>query len=260
MFAPAAVGNRTGAATFPNDGSAPVVTVRLAGTGLTAVPPRALSVLPGALTFADQRVGTPSDGKSVVITNNSAASVAITDLTTPADFSVSDTCTTLAPRASCSAVVTFQPTAVGPRAGSLTIRTASETLPYQVSLAGQGLFNGIPQLHLSATRIGFGNALLGSAPTSSVVLTNIGLVPVIIGSITASGSFLASSHCGTTLDSGSSCRVDVTFVPFSVGVNACVLEIRDNAENNPHLVDLNGTGCAIPSFFRSRTGFAPCGN
>ncbi len=261
VFAPTAVGDRVGAVTFPNDGSTPVVTVRLAGTGLAAVPPRALSVLPGALAFADQRVGTPSNGKTVTITNNSAASVAITDLNaSPADFTVSDTCTTLAPRAACSAVVTFQPTAVGPRAGSLTIRTASESTPYFVSLAGQGLFNGIPQLHLSATRIGFGNALLGSAPANSVVLTNIGLVPVIIGSITASGSFFVSSHCGTTLDPGNSCSVDIAFVPFAVGVSAGVLEIRDNAANNPQLVDLAGNGCAIPSFFRNRIGAALCGN
>ena len=55
------------------------------------------------------------------------------------------------------------PTETGPRAGTLTIRTLRDADPYLVALDGIGDENRVPVLELSATRVGFGNALLGSA-------------------------------------------------------------------------------------------------
>jgi uncharacterized protein YfaP (DUF2135 family) len=260
VFTPTALGTRTGAIALPNDTATPVVTVRLLGTGANPTVPRVLTVQPQLLAFGEQAVGTQSAGKNVTLTNTSSASASITGLdTNPRDFGVSDTCATIAPHASCSALVTFQPTAVGPRTGTLTIRTFSETDPYVVQLTGTGIFSSVPALQISVTRVGFGNVLLGGSAVSGVTLTNIGLVPVVLGSMNVLDDFIVASACGATLDPGASCSVQLTFFPHTLGVHAATLDVFSNAANSPHHVDLSGTGCAIPTPTRARVRPVLCG-
>src|SRR5207237_4017965 len=77
VLTPTALGTRSGAISLPNDGTVPVVTVRLLGTGAAPTIPRALTVVPQLLTFANQPVGTHGDGKTVTLTNTTAAVVSI---------------------------------------------------------------------------------------------------------------------------------------------------------------------------------------
>ncbi len=79
----------------------PVVSVRLVGTGMSTEPARTLSV-PESVAFQPQRVGTRSSGAAVAIGNNSASVVSINQLAATGDFSVSDTCTTVAAGGSCA--------------------------------------------------------------------------------------------------------------------------------------------------------------
>ncbi len=234
--------------------------MRLFGTGVNATIPRALTVQPQLLAFGNQAVGTRSDGKTVTLTNTLTSEAVITDLgTSVRDFIVSDSCTTIASHATCSPLVTFQPTAVGPRTGTLTIRTFSETDPYTVQLAGTGVFNATPELEVTPTRIGFGNVLLGGSTTLGFTLTNIGLVPVVLDAMNVLDDFVIASACGATLDVGASCSVQITFFPHILGVHAATLDIFTNAANSPHQVDLSGTGCAIPSPTRARVRPVLCG-
>jgi hypothetical protein len=194
----------------------------------------------------------------VTIGNNSASVASINQLTATGNFSVSDTCTTVPAGGSCSVLVSFLPTAVGPRSGTLTIGAMSETLPYVVSLAGTGEPNPLPALTLSVTRVGFGNAFMGSDTTASVVLANIGQAPAVLGAITVSGDFFVTSSCGSTLDAGAACTLQVRFLPTVLGARAGSLDIASNAEGAPHHVDLSGTGCAVPSLRRARLGLPLC--
>jgi hypothetical protein len=260
VFTPTALGTRAGAIALPNDTSTPVLTVHLFGSGVNATIPRALTVQPQLLTFGNQAVGTRSEGKTVTLTNTLTSAAVITDLSTSGrDFIVSDTCTTIASHASCSPLVTFQPTAVGPRNGTLTIRTFAETDPYTVQLTGTGVFNATPELEVTPTRIGFGNVLLGAGATLGFTVRNIGLVPVVLGSMNVLDDFILASGCPSTLDSGASCAVQVMFFPHTVGVHAASVDIFSNAANSPHHVDLSGSACAIPVPTRSRVQPVLCG-
>ena len=259
-FAPTALGTRHGAISFPNDGTSPVVTVALAGTGAEASAPRALSVQPPILSFTSQPVGIQSAAQTVTLTNNSAGTVTIIQIgATPADFVVSGSCATIPVHASCSVQVSFLPAAVGQRVGALTIRTFSESDPYTVQLGGTGVFNGTAALAVSATHIGFGNVLVNAVGVQGLRLTNIGLIPVTLGAMKVTDDFLAISACGTTLDPGQSCALQVDFIPRSTGAHATTLNIFSNAAGSPHLIDLSGTGCAIPTASRARVRPLLCG-
>ena len=258
VFHPGAIGILEGSLQVTSDASSSSVNARLLGTGVVTIPPRTLSV-PDRVAFEAQPVGTRSDGRAVAITNNSATTASITDLAVSGpDFSVSDTCATIAAHATCSPLVFFQPTALGERSGTLTIRALSDVDPYVVSLAGTAVFNAVPALSVSVTRLGYGNALLGSAIPRPIVLTNIGLVPVSLGSIITTGDFFVVNGCGTAIAVGASCALEVAFYPRTVGAQAGVLEILSNAAGSPHRVELSGVGCAPPNIRRARLGQPLC--
>jgi hypothetical protein len=66
-----------------------------------------------------------------------------------------------------------------------------------------------------------------------------------------SGSFVASSACGSSLAVGESCVVSVVFNAASAGGKQATLQITDSAADSPQTVTLNGTA-AVPSFVLSR--------
>jgi hypothetical protein len=204
-------------------------------------------------------VGTVSAGRALAITNNSGGAISVTELDATGDFSVSDTCATIAAHATCSPLVFFQPTAVGPRTGTLTVRTLSEAAPYAVALTGNGVVNTVPQISLSVTRLGFGNTILGVPAATQVQVTNVGQVPVTIESIVASGDYFVGHSCGITIAVGASCTINVSFYPRMTGSRLGGVTIRTNAAGSPHGVQLSGVGCALPSFVRARFGGLACG-
>jgi hypothetical protein len=155
--------------------------------------------------------------------------------------------------------VTFEPTALGPRTGTLIVRTLRDADPYTVSLTGTGEENRLPVLQLSATSMGFGNTFLGQPVTRDVTVRNSGTGPLIISSIVAGGGFFSDTVCIATLAAGSSCTVHVTFLPGLPGAQAASLEIVSNAAGSPHHVGLSGTGCFLPTPARARFGGLICG-
>jgi len=118
--------------------------INLTGTGVTAA--TAVTVAPTALSFSSQAVGTTSPPQSVSITNTGTQTLNITNITTgtSGDFSQTNTCLSqpyngsLAVGQSCNVSVTFNPTASGTRASSLSITDNATGSPQSVSLTGIG--------------------------------------------------------------------------------------------------------------------------
>jgi hypothetical protein len=232
-------------------------TLNVMGTGLVAEPPQL--TMAATLDFGTQPVGVPSAGRPFEIRNTSPFVATISDLTVTGDFTVSDTCLTIAAGAACSPLVTFLPSALGPRAGTLTVRTLRDANPYTVNLSGVGEENRRPALEIAPVRVGFGNTFLGQLVTRSVVLRNSGLAPLTISGVAVSGDFFSDVGCIGSLVPGSTCTVRVTFVPGIPGGRNGVMTITSNAPGSPHLVDLSGTGCVIPSLTAARLGVLLCG-
>lgn len=83
---------------------------------------------------------------------------------------------------------------------------------------------------------------LGGTSTQTVTLSNAGAGPLSITSITASGDFTATNNCGSTLDAGASCSINVTFTPQSGGAASGSLTVTSNAPTSPDVTALSGSG------------------
>jgi hypothetical protein len=95
------------------------------------------------LDFGNQPVGTTSAPQPVTLTNDGTADVTFSGIGVSGDYSVASTCgLSLAPSASCNLNVTFTPTALGTRRGTISIADDAPGSPQVVTLAGTGTNSG----------------------------------------------------------------------------------------------------------------------
>ena len=93
-----------------------------------------------SLTFPNLFVGTTSNGKKAVITNTGPVQIVVSKLTITGDFAIKKNgCIKgIPPGAFCNIVVTFTPTQLGPRSGTLKIFDNAQNSPQTVTLSGTG--------------------------------------------------------------------------------------------------------------------------
>lgn len=100
-----------------------------------------------------------------------------------------------------------------------------------------------PSVALTPQQINFGSQPLQSPSNPVLVtLTNVGSAALNISSITSSGDFQQTNTCGTSLPGGSSsCNIQVTFDPSSVGLQTEQISINDNA-GGTQAITVTGNG------------------
>jgi Beta-propeller repeat len=120
--------------------STDVFTVNLSGTGSTTAP--GISFSPTSLPFAGQMLTTTSAMMPVTVTSSGLGPVTINTIAASGDFAQTNNCplspATLASKATCTINVTFAPTAVGARTGTLTITYDVLGSPQTIPLTGTG--------------------------------------------------------------------------------------------------------------------------
>jgi Subtilase family/Abnormal spindle-like microcephaly-assoc'd, ASPM-SPD-2-Hydin len=84
-----------------------------------------------------------------------------------------------------------------------------------------------------------------TAPAQLVKVSNPGADPLTL-TVSVNGDFSQTSTC-STLASGETCTVAVTFTPTTTGTRSGSLSFLDNAPGSPHTVTLTGTGAAPPA-------------
>lgn len=106
---------------------------------------RYLSVSPTTLSFGSQRVGSSSPEQKVTITNSGAEDLTVSAVTLdgpdPAQFlQGSETCTgaPLAPNATCTVMVGFEPASAGGKTATVTVTSNAPGSPAVVTLSGTG--------------------------------------------------------------------------------------------------------------------------
>ncbi len=108
----------------------------------TTTPPvtgPAISLSPASLSFGTQSIGQTSAAQAVTVTNTGNAAATLSGVTASGDFARTTTCgSSLAAGTSCTASVTFTPTAAGSRNGTLSVSSNAPGSPHTVSLAGVG--------------------------------------------------------------------------------------------------------------------------
>ncbi|MEV5750733.1 choice-of-anchor D domain-containing protein [Actinoallomurus sp. NPDC052308] len=98
-----------------------------------------LSAAPTSLSFGSQAVNTTSAAKAVTITNTGSAAASLSSVVATGDYSMTNNCgSSLSAGASCTANVSFRPTASGTRTGTLTVNSNATNSPTTVALTGTG--------------------------------------------------------------------------------------------------------------------------
>ena len=241
-FTPTVLGANTGTLNVDDSSSTSPQTAQLSGSG---VYPAALSS--SALAFGNQFVNTTSAVKVITLQNNQTVPLTIAGISTSGDFAQTSNCPispgTLAAKLSCKISVTFTPTALGARTGTLTVSDSASNSPQTTTLSG----TGTAPVSLSPASLTFASQLIGTTSAKkSVTLKNNQAVPLTISGISTSGDFAqVSATCPLspkTLAAGASCTVSVTFTPTTLGTRAGNLTITDSASTSPQTVSLSGTG------------------
>jgi hypothetical protein len=136
-FNPSAVGPVTGELVVQDELHSQ--TVLLNGSGIA--PGGSVGLTPSVLNFGPEGVNASSAPQTVTLTNNSSAPISSPTAQITGDFALNDnTCTAaLAPGDRCTLQVLFHPETTGPRAGVLTLSSASLSNPAASQLNGSGM-------------------------------------------------------------------------------------------------------------------------
>ncbi|HLQ32217.1 MAG TPA: choice-of-anchor D domain-containing protein, partial [Chloroflexota bacterium] len=248
-FTPTMPGLLTGTITIADNAADSPQKINLTGNAVDTGP--AVKLSPISLTFPSQALGTISAPQTVTLTNTGNAALTIASIVPSGDFFPASgiTCPnggSVAAGASCTINVSFAPTAIGTRAGAITITDNAGGSPHVINLIGTGTPSG-PAVNLSTGNLSFGSQPLNTtSPTQVVTLTNGGTVMLTITSVDPSGDFApaAGTTCknGTSVAAGASCTISVTFTPTATGTRNGAITIADNAPNAPHAIALTGIG------------------
>jgi hypothetical protein len=160
VYTPSAAAPASAMLSLASDASNAPGTIALGGTGTAALVATA-SLSATSLDFGARTVGSTTT-LPLVVTNTGGAALAIGTLALSgsADFSVvTDSCSgaNLAPVATCTVSVQFQPASTGMRGGTVTIPSNASNSPAQVALTGTGAVQtpATPVPALSPTTLGW---------------------------------------------------------------------------------------------------------
>jgi uncharacterized repeat protein (TIGR01451 family) len=106
-----------------------------ASAGITVQAPAPMSLLPSPIAFDSQLI---YSGKTIVVTlTNGSLPITITSISLTGVFTQSNNCpTALAGGASCTIIVWFQPTSLGPQSGTLSVYHSGSGSPLQSQISG----------------------------------------------------------------------------------------------------------------------------
>ena len=103
-----------------------------------------------------------------------------------------------------------------------------------------------PTAMLSATKLIFPKTLIGQTTSLTITLTNNGNATLNISNVATAGDFAVQfDGCGAQVLAGNNCVITVGFTPTAKGSRSGILQLTDNAANNPQRVTLAGTGLSI---------------
>jgi len=219
----------------------------LSGSGQAAT--AQLSVSPPLVSFGGTAVGGHLSG-SATFTNVGGAPLTINAVHLPsAPFGASGVPavgSTIAPGASVTVTVTFDPTAPGTFEDAIGLDTTGGN--DAVGLSGSAGSAGV--LEIRSETNDYGAVVVGQRATKSFTVSNTGGVPVTItkSKPPTGGAFAATTTLaeGTTIDPGQTLTESVTFAPNAAGALSGTWSINGDDSTGLHQVQFTGTG-SVPA-------------
>ncbi len=255
---PTAVGGNTAYAGFTGATGGISATQNILTWTLSAfVSGPAVTITPsGPISFPDTAQNTSSAPIVLTLKNSGTAALNISTVllsgVNATDFAiVSDTCTgtALAVNATCSAGVTFTPSATGSRQATLQITDNATGSPQSVSLSGTGIAPNSPIASVGPSTLAFSATQGATSAAQTVTVTNTGTAPLHITAVTFTGANVnefvnPTGSCAAAIAPNANCTIAVSFAPFAAMGSAARTEtitITDDAANSPQSVAVNGT-------------------
>jgi uncharacterized membrane protein len=235
--------------------NSPQITTFL-GTG--SVPTAAFS--PSTLTFPAATVGSTSAPQTITFTNTGSATMSVSSFTFSGananEFEIfAKTCsTTLAVGASCNLQIAYKPTTTGAASATLTATDNASNSPQTVALSVSAAAS---KATFSPSTLTFPATSVGSTSAAQTInFSYTGSATMSVSSFTFSGPNasefeIVAKTCTTTLASGASCTLQITFKPTTTGAASATLTATDNASNSPQTAALSA------SAFDSNAAFSP---
>jgi hypothetical protein len=195
-------------------------------------------------------VGNTAQSAPVTFTNTGVGPLTLQTLTNAADFSAAGTCVNslpvvLAPGQTCQVVITFAPGATTTLNTPLneTITIATDAGNITITATGTAVGGTVAVAPGSLT---FGAQVVNTTSASQpVTVTANSAASVAISAVSVPTGFTETDNCkGVTLvpnTNTSSCTINVTFAPTTVGPFSGNLSITDTAGGSPQTVALTGT-------------------
>jgi hypothetical protein len=251
-FTPTGLGTRSGTLSVATNMAGGPLTASLTGVGDEL--PRIMEIAPNALSFAEQALTTTSTPQQVLVNNTGPAPITINSITTSGDFAHTTTCdATLVAGSSCVISVSFAPTALGARTGTLTVSSNADAGDLAVALSGSGV--PLPRLlAISTDALEFPHQLVGSSSAAQdVTVSNVGPASVAINDVRITGDFAQSNDCPASLEPGASCTISTSFTPTGGDLRSGTLTVASDADGGSLSVALSGVGTTSQSLMLSTT-------
>ncbi|HEV7529977.1 MAG TPA: choice-of-anchor D domain-containing protein, partial [Solirubrobacteraceae bacterium] len=219
------------------------VSFAMSGTGQSAA--AQLTTTPAVLSFGGTTVGGHLSG-AATFRNVGGAPLTINAVTLPnAPFGATGVPalgSTIAPGASLSINVTFEPTATGNYTGEIGLETTGGN--GAVGLSGSAATPGA--LQIAGEQNSFGTVEVGKTATKSFTITNSGGTAVTItkSKPPIGGAFAATTTLseGTTVAPGESLTETVVFSPTAAGSASATWPINGDDSTGLHEVAFSGSG------------------
>ena len=236
-----------------NPKSASTTVTMTAAENVTANFVSTLTVAPSSIGFGTVYLATLTT-RNVTLTNNGTAAITINDPLISIvqggnsfEFVELNECPkSLAAGSHCTISITF---VAGPfytpQTATLSVVDSAPGSPQLVTLTAT-VIN--PQADPAPARLSFGTQAVNTSATKTVTLTNTGATTLSLTGIKVTGTGAAAftlapaSNCGSSLTSGRSCTISITFKPVAKASYAATLNVADNAQSGTQTVPLSGTG------------------
>jgi hypothetical protein len=257
-FTPSAPGRRQANLIIASNASASPQSFLLEGSGQSPTP-GSLSLSTPAYDFGVSNVAAGVLSNSLYLANAGSASVTLGSFIisgkNAADFAIGSnncgiyTLGLLPGNSYCSFVVTFTPSAAGPRTATLSVSSNAPGSPQSLQLSGMGQAPN-KSLVVSPISYDFGVSNVDTTAFIPFYAQNTGTGAVTIANVTISGKnssdfAISGNYCGVLAPTNFPCNVNVTFTPSAPGIRTATLTFIDDAPGSPQSIALTGEGQAV---------------
>jgi hypothetical protein len=236
IFIPSSGGSRTGTITVHDDAAGSAQVITLSGSALGA----GATVTPTSLTFAPVSMGTSSPSQAITLSNSGNEPLTISVIQVAGDYAQTNNCPTiLAAGSNCAVTVTFTPTVIGTRTGTVTISDSVAPGVQTIALNGAGSDFGVTSSPTSTT------VKAGVAATYTLTISPLGgtfASPVKVSCSGAPAKATCSLSASSVTPGSSAASVTLTISTTSTSAELIPLLPARNRPNYAVWMQLNGLG------------------